>query len=71
MVGRRAYDRCNNIFINQDNLLYTLGPNLLIQNIIDSFAQKVLPSDPNNFSYSPQISAVHMKPNSNILILAT
>jgi hypothetical protein len=71
VIGRRAYDRVNNIFANKDNLIYTLGPNLIIQNIIDTFSQKIFPSDPNRLSYNPQISTIHMKPNSNILILAT
>jgi hypothetical protein len=57
--------------MNQENLIYTIGPNLVIQNIIDTFQQKILPSDPNPLSFSPQISTIHMKPNSNLLILAT
>jgi hypothetical protein len=52
-------------------LIYTLGPNLIIQSILDPFQQTLLPSDPHPLSYSPQISTIHMTPNSNLLILAT
>jgi len=57
--------------MNQENLIYAVGPNLVIQNIMDTFSQKILPSDPHSLSYSPQISTIHMKQNSNLLILAT
>lgn len=71
VIGRRAYDRMNNLFTHQDYLIYTLGPNLILQHIMDPFMQKLLPSDPNPLSHNPQISTIHMKKHSNILILAT
>lgn len=61
----------NNLFVHHENLIYTLGPNLILQNIMDPFTQKLLPSDPNPLSHNPQISTIHMKKESNILILAT
>lgn len=71
VVGRRAYDRGNNVCMSHESLIYTIGPNLVIQNIMDPFQQTTLPSDPHSLSYSPQISTIHMKPNTNILILST
>lgn len=71
VIGRRAYDRMNNVFVHQENLIYTLGPNLILQNIVEPFIQKLIPSDPNPLSHNPQISAIHMKKHSNILLLAT
>ena len=36
IFGRRSYDRRNNLHYYHNNLIYTLGPNIIVQNIIPS-----------------------------------
>ena len=39
IFGRRAFDRRNNLFYNGHGLIYTLGPNIVVQDPNDPFIQ--------------------------------
>ncbi len=62
IFGRRAFDKRNNLFEDsRGNLIYCLGPNIIVEDPTDPLKQTHIPIDPNNYSNSPQISCLSMR----------
>lgn len=58
-IGRRAFDRRNNLFHDgRNNLVYTLGTNIILQNDDDPTKQQLIAVDPDKYSHCPQISCI-------------
>lgn len=68
VFGRRAFDRHNNLYYDGKNLIYTLGPNIVVQDPNNPFNQEIIPVNPNP-SNSPEISAFAF--NGTYLIAST
>lgn len=67
VFGRRAFDRRSNLYHDGlNNLIYTLGPNIILQDDANPTKQQVIPVDPDEYSTSPQISCISFQ-NSQLI----
>lgn len=68
VFGRRALDRRYNLAYFDQNIIYSIGPNLVIQEL-SSPHQYLHKPNPSPFSSCPQVSAFHF--DQRYLIVAT
>lgn len=71
ILGRRAYDRKNNLIHDgMGNLLYHAGTNIILQSTTNK-TQKYIPANSNPKSTTYQISCIAFNKKKNLLAIAT
>ena len=68
VLGRRASDRRYNLTYFEANMLYCVGPNMVIQGVREG-GQELMKADPSPYSHCPQVSSFDCR--DRLLVVAT